>query len=34
LQPPPVPREIKARLDSFVIGEDDAKETLAVDRAR
>jgi ATP-dependent Clp protease ATP-binding subunit ClpX len=30
LQKPPVPREIKARLDSFVIGQDDAKETLAV----
>ena len=30
LQKPPVPKEIKRRLDQYVIDQDDAKETLAV----
>ncbi len=30
LQRPPVPREIKEQLDLYIIGQDEAKETLAV----
>jgi len=30
LRKPPLPREIKDRLDQYVVGQDDAKETLAV----
>jgi ATP-dependent Clp protease ATP-binding subunit ClpX len=30
LQKPPVPREMKAQLDAYIIGQDEAKETLSV----
>ena len=30
LKKPPLPRDIKKRLDQYVVGQDDAKETLAV----